>query len=532
MGDLVAGAFPNQFVQELQAKIRAERARRSGSRSFEAFVEQAWEFCPQVEPLEMAWHMRALCAHYEAVARGEIPWLLVNCPPGHAKSVVLAVLWPAWIWSWWPQCQMLFCSYAESLAMRDSLRCRTIIESDWYRKTYSGPAGWTLARDQNAKGWFMNTLGGERRITSIGGAGAGLRAHVIGVDDPLNIKDAHSESARTAASDYIRDTLSQRWVDARTPRFAMVMQRLHSLDPTGVMVKQGGCELLVLPGAFSPKRRAVTYHFVRQPDGSRVRREFWRDPREREGDLLFPERFPREVLEAAKAKLGAFGYASQIQQEPAPAAGGLFPRASWRWWRHPGRPANSGARPEDCSSAPAVELPGFFDDVVLSVDANYKPKAGADPVSILCVAAHGANRYILHRANGPFGFTQSLAEIRLALAHVQSTFNIHPRKILVELAANGQAIVEALSAELEGVVGVPPGGSSKESRAWAVQPQVEAGNCFLPDGAAWCGDFVHELAVFPNGEHDDDVDAFSQALLDLSFSQEQGAMLWLRGVRG
>jgi hypothetical protein len=44
-----------------------------------------------------------------------------------------------------------------------------------------------------------------------------------------------------------------------------------------------------------------------------------------------------------------------------------------------------------------------------------------------------------------------------------------------------------------------------------MEPQVEAGNWFLPDGKEWLDDFITEFAVFPNGKHDDIVDACSQA---------------------
>ena len=66
----------------------------------------------------------------------------------------------------------------------------------------------------------------------------------------------------------------------------------------------------------------------------------------------------------------------------------------------------------------------------------------------------------------------------------------------------------------------PEGG--KYARASACEPKVEAGNVYLPDPTApngrsiperaWVHDFVEQMAVFPLGEHDDDVDAFSQLL--------------------
>jgi len=98
------------------------------------------------------------------------------------------------------------------------------------------------------------------------------------------------------------------------------------------------------------------------------------------------------------------------------------------------------------------------------------------------------------------------------------------RRILVEDAANGPAVVSALQKEIRGILAVTPEGG-KWSRAAAVQPQIEAGQVILPrprfaDGQlrteyAWVEDFVEQCSLFPKGEHDDDVDAMTQALVYL-----------------
>ena len=69
---------------------------------------------------------------------------------------------------------------------------------------------------------------------------------------------------------------------------------------------------------------------------------------------------------------------------------------------------------------------------------------------------------------------------------------------------------------------------SKVARAAAVLPQIEAGQVFLPqprwpDGRlrpeyAWVEDFIDSCAAFPNGTHDDDVDALTQLLLRCQLS--------------
>jgi hypothetical protein len=43
-------------------------------------------------------------------------------------------------------------------------------------------------------------------------------------------------------------------------------------------------------------------------------------------------------------------------------------------------------------------------------------------------------------------------------------------------------------------------------------PPIEAGAVLLPSRAAWLDEFRRELLEFPNGRHDDQVDALSQGL--------------------
>jgi hypothetical protein len=93
----------------------------------------------------------------------------------------------------------------------------------------------------------LPTAWGRALATSTDGSGAGLRAHVIGIDDPLNIRDAYSKAARDAANEFIGKTLSQRFVDARRPRVAMIMQRLHMEDPTGFVLNGGVTQVAGAP---------------------------------------------------------------------------------------------------------------------------------------------------------------------------------------------------------------------------------------------------------------------------------------------
>src|SRR5262249_39015160 len=84
----------------------------------------------------------------------------------------------------------------------------------------------------------------------------------------------------------------------------------------------------------------------------------------------------------------------------------------------------------------------------------------------------------------------------------------------VEDKANGSAVIDDLKSAVGGLVPVQPEGG-KEARAAVVQPYAEAGNIYLPDPsiAPWVEDYIAEFQNFPNGAHDDQVDATSQAIV-------------------
>jgi len=85
---------------------------------------------------------------------------------------------------------------------------------------------------------------------------------------------------------------------------------------------------------------------------------------------------------------------------------------------------------------------------------------------------------------------------------------------LIEDKANGSAVIQMLMNQIRGIIPVNPSGG-KIARAAGISPLIEAGNVYLPHPQMfpWVGDFLEECAAFPNGAHDDQVDAMTQVLL-------------------
>jgi hypothetical protein len=188
----------------LLAEIDQERA----TRSFREFVLQAWPVIEPSTPFVPGWHIDAIIEHLEAISYGHIRNLLINVPPRHMKSLLVSVLWPAWEWIRWPERRFLYSSYAAQLSIRDSVKCRRLIESPWYQERWGDR--FALTGDQNTKGRFENSRSGYRLSTSVGGAATGEGGDRIVCDDPHNVQEAESDSVRKGTLDWWDIVMSTR----------------------------------------------------------------------------------------------------------------------------------------------------------------------------------------------------------------------------------------------------------------------------------------------------------------------------------
>jgi predicted phage terminase large subunit-like protein len=479
------------------------------------YIEHAWFILEPGRPFIPNWHIDATCDHLQAVHDGYINRLLINVPPGAMKSLTTDVFFPSWEWGPRnaPWTRYVSWSYSEQLTVRDNRKTRILITHPWYRMFWGDR--FRLVGDQNAKTRFENDRTGFKIASSVGGLGTGERGDRCIVDDPHNVKDGESEAKRMQALLWFTESLPTRVNDPVRSAIVVIMQRIHEQDVSGeILARELGYTHLCLPMEFEPKRKCITV--IRPPDPvTGDPGKTFEDPRTEENDLLWPARMPRETVERDKKTLGMYAVAGQFQQRPSPRGGGMFKTLWWRWYKH-----ERAFRPEGCDTAPAVDLPNL-DWQVISVDAAFKKTAIGSRVGILVIGGLGANRYVLDNRTAHMTFKETCDTIKELRAQ-------YPRalRILVEDKANGPAIVDTLSAEIAGVIAVTPEGG-KEARASAIQPAVEAGNVFLPEGAAWLDDFVGEFSTFPAGARDDQVDALSQALIYMTAGSDMIRALML-----
>src|SRR6185436_10549974 len=207
-------------------RVKTERAQRS----FKAFVKQAWPILEPTAEFVDGLHIEAICSHLQAVTEGRIAHLIINVPPGHAKSLLTAVFWPAWVWIHHPQSRWLFSSNRADLATRDSLKCRRLIESDWYQSRWGHR--FQLRGDLNQKQRFENDRTGCRIVVPMS-AGTGERGDYVVVDDPHCVDQAESDSQRTAAVEWWNGSMSTRLNNPSQGHMIVIQQRLHEADLTG-----------------------------------------------------------------------------------------------------------------------------------------------------------------------------------------------------------------------------------------------------------------------------------------------------------
>jgi predicted phage terminase large subunit-like protein len=486
----------NSFAPLLtRPSLREEIDAELATRKLGQFVRQAWPVVEPSTPFVPGWHIDAIVEHLEAISRGQIRNLLINIPPRHMKSLLVAVFWPAWEWIRSPERRWLFSSYGAQLSFRDSVNCRRLIESPWYQARFGDR--FALTSDQNTKGRFDNDRSGYRLSTSVGGAVTGEGGDRIVCDDPNNVNEVESDSVRKTVNDWFDVVMSTRVNDPKTAGKVVVMQRCHQQDLSGHLLEQGGWEHLCLPAEFEESGRMTSIG--------------WSDPRTTHGELLWPERYGSPELESLKRSLGSYAAAGQLQQRPSPSGGGIIKRHWFRYWQPPGAklPPVAVRLPDGTVQSIIAHEIGKVDEAIQSWDCAFKDLETSDYVVGQIWGRLGSAYLLLDQMRDRMDCPTTVKAVRQLSQRWRGAV-----AKLIEDKANGSAVIQMLGRELPGILPVTPEGG-KVARAAAVSPLIEAGNVYLPHPQfmPWVNDLIEECAAFPNGAHDDQVDAMTQALL-------------------
>jgi predicted phage terminase large subunit-like protein len=454
--------------------IAIERAYCSGSLA--NFVRQAWPILDPGMPLVWGPHMDAVCLHLEAITRGQINRLLINIPPGTSKSSLVSIYWPAWEWTFRPEMRFIGASHEQSLAVRDSTKMRRLIMSDWYQKL------WPIALmgDNNQKLSFENDRTGFRQAAAVGSM-TGRRGDRVVWDDPHSAEDAHSKAALDEAERIFRETLPTRLVSPERSAIVIVMQRLAVKDVSGIILEDEnlfGYTHLCLPMEYEPKRHCKTIIG-------------WEDWRKEDGELLFPDRFPRHVVDRDKGLMGSYAVAGQFQQRPSPLGGGII-KSEWF---------------KTYSVLPQIKYQ------IIYADTAQKTGERNDYSVFECWGLGDDGRaYLIDMIRGKWEAPE-LERQAIAFWSKHSA-----RKMKVEDKSSGTGLIQSIKKKgrfpIEGIERV----KDKLTRVMDILPHIESGYVYLPESAPFVSDFLRECESFTADDshaHDDQIDPMVDALNDL-----------------
>jgi predicted phage terminase large subunit-like protein len=436
-------------------------------KDFVSFVRKTFHVLAPSATFYMNWHICAIAHYLEQVRLGKITRLIITVPPRSLKSIMCSVAFPAFVLGHDAAKRVIVASYGADLAIKHGNDFRVVVNSAEYRGIFPGMR---ISAMKNTQTEVVTTRNGFRLATSVDGALTGRGGDIIIIDDAIDALAAViSQKARDHVRDWYFNTLLSRLDDKRNGAIVLVMQRLHEDDLAGVLLR-GSDEwtVLSLPAIAEQDEQIPIGH------GQIHYR--------RSGDVLHPEREPREVLESRRAELGAEIFAAQYQQQPVAPGGAMIKRD---WLRRYDQLPKSG-------------------QIIQSWDVASKQGEENDYSVCTTWLVHENKYYLMHVLRGRF-------ELPTLRTKVSEQAKLHKAsQILIEDTGFGTALIQELKAHFS-IIAVKPE-YAKKIRMAIQSGKFENGQVFFPKEVHWLADLEAELFAFPNGRHDDQVDSISQAL--------------------
>lgn len=475
--------------------------RKRAEDSLYEFIKQAWYYIEGTDNFVDNWHLKAIAEHLECLFRGDIMRLLINQPPRTGKTNLASVAFPAWVWIHAPETRFLYASYGEGISMDSSVKCRDLIESDWYQSRWSHK--FTLNPSQNTKMRFDNDKKGYRIATSVGGATTGFGGDIIFGDD-LNATNDISETVLETTGNWFTRALSTRLNSLKKGKMGVVQQRVHEDDISGRILANDNGEWtkLILPMEFEPDRKCTT---IPLPS---TNGKPWEDPRKKQGELLWPTHIGTKELNLLKASFhhNMYVIAGQLQQRPAPTEGGIIKRAWFKLW-------------------PADKPLPEFQYIIQSYDTSFTEDSKNDPnagqtwgvfpedgrwcgILLDCwqkhMEYHKLKKKVIDDFNKQYGDPAHGIDL-----------------IIIEDKASGILLRRDLQQAGLPVRPFNPGRHDKEQRMHTISYLVQNGLIYIPESTNsdrrglpvnWAMGFLDEVTMFPHSKFKDQSDAFSQAM--------------------
>ncbi len=442
------------------------------------------------------WVHKDVCKRLERfsdqVENKESPRLMLFMPPRHGKSTLASVAFPAWHLGRHPNHEFISCSYSGSLAMNFSRKVRHLLREQVYKKIFEDSR---LDKDSQSVESWNTTQGGGYVAAGVGGGITGKGANVLLIDDPVkNREDAESDNNRDAIWDWYTSTAYTRLSPGGG--ILVILTRWHDDDLAGRLLR-------------TAEDGADQWEVVKYPALAEAEEEF-----RSMGDALHPERYNADALEQIRKAIGPRDWSALYQQNPVSDEGDYFSRDMIRYYEDDEVEYDKlkyycawdlaiGQRDRNDYSVGMVVGVSEYDEIFV-VDVIRGRYDGFELVEkILDVYEQwrpgivGIEKGHIEMALGPF----------------------------LEKRVRERKLYEAYFKDLK------VGRRDKEARARAIQGRMQQGMVYFPKDAVWSGPLVAELLRFPNGTHDDQVDALAWIGLMMTefstyFEQEDHIPSW------
>ncbi|TAL83899.1 MAG: terminase [Beijerinckiaceae bacterium] len=437
---------------------------------FFAFFERCFVELEPGTSFQDYWYLQAMAEALRQVHAGEVTRQIINVPPRSGKSLMITVAFTAFLLGQDPRKRIICVSYSEDLARSHAAFFRAIVATPWFKRVFPR---FQILKGGDRATEIATTEKGFRYAVSISGSVMGRGADLIIGDDAMGPMAAISEAHRRRENTLWDTAIRTRLNNKRKGAIILVSQRLHEEDLIGHVKQSDNWNLLFLPAI---SEEAQTYRIGPGPE------DIYRRP---SGEVLSPDREPVEVLDQLRAEMGSIHFSAQYLQNPIPAGGNLI---KLEWLRY------------------YDERPSQFDDLVASWDtASTLDERSSFSVGTLW-GTRGPDIYLLDLVRGRW----ETPELRQIIIRQNEEWN--PEVTVIEETELGRTLVQDLhrTGDLRARLHRPVG--DKQSRLEVQSARFETGRVYLPASAPWIPTYVAELLAFPQGRHDDQVDATSQAL--------------------
>lgn len=428
-----------------------------------AFIQKTFNEINPVTQYLPNQHILAIAWALTQCLNGKTKRLIITVPPRNLKSVSASVAFVAWALGHNPALRLICISYAQSLAERHAADTRRVMASDWYKRIFPNTRITKATQTE-----IVTDQHGFRFATSTGGSLTGIGGNFIIIDDIHKADEAQSDIKRNSTIDFYLNSVISRLDDKQNGVIVIIQQRLHEDDLVGRLLSTDDWEHLNLP-AIAEDQQSIPIG----PD------KFWtREP----GDILHPEREPANILDSYKNQMGAYTFAAQYQQRPAPLGGGIL---KWSWFKTCKQPLNRR----------------LGDFIVQSWDTAYTINDTSDWTVCTTWLVRGDFYFLIDIYRERHEFPSVEHAIYLLADRYKADI------VLIENVGAGQALCQRLrQAGKLNVTSAQPR-QDKATRMMAESPAIERGQVYLPTEADWLESFKREVLNFPNGRHDDQVDS-------------------------